>query len=239
MRNTAAATAGWWLIFTACGLVFTAHFALAQLSSMPISPLKLQLANVLTHYVDPYFTQRWNFFAPQPLDRDVALLARARYRNVTSGQLVTGPWINVTESLIEPLRSNRLTPLFHVEVSLSNAVLEFSNEMEKDQRATFQKDGQTYVKSQIAADIDPLDMQTMKRTALATLEIAYPGQNFEQVQLGIMNQVFPRFTARYKAVADGLAAVTLVDWQSAEWVAPYCCHRGYASAPILESKVQP
>jgi hypothetical protein len=134
MRNTAAKTVMWWVIFAACGLVFSVHFALVQLSNMPMSPLKLQLANVLSSYVDPYFTQQWNFFAPQPIDRDTSLLARVRYRDGMSGQLVTGPWIDVTDSLIEPLRRNRLSPLFHVEVSLSNAVVEFTNAVGKDPR---------------------------------------------------------------------------------------------------------
>jgi hypothetical protein len=84
-----------------------------------------------------------------------------------------------------------------------------------------------------------MDMQTMKRTALATLEIAQPDQNFEQVQLGFLNYVFPRFTERHKAVSDQPAVITLVDWQPAEWVAPYCCNPSKGASTIVESKVQP
>jgi hypothetical protein len=239
MLNRRADLILWWASFVLCGLLFVAHFSLVQLSNMPMSPLKLQLANVVSYYVDPYFTQQWNFFAPQPIDRDVSLLGRARYHDKATGQMVTVRWVDVTDALIEPLRRSRLTPLFHVEVSLSNAVVGFMNHLGADPRATFEKDGQKYVKPQLAADIDPIDMQTMKRTALATLEIAYPDQSFEEVQLALMIYIFPRFTMRQKAVSDEPLALTLVDWQPAEWVTPYCCYGGKGPPLVRESKVQP
>lgn len=223
----------WWCSFALCGLVLIAHFSLVQLSNMPMSPLKLQLANIISFYVNPYFSQQWGFFAPQPVDRDVFLLARGRYMDKKTGEVTTGPWINVSDGLIDALRKNRLSALFHVEVILSNAVVQYCNSLVDNPRATFKKDGQTYVKAQIPADAESIDMRVMKRTAIASLEIAYPDQPIEEIQLGLMTYVFPRFTVRYKAVADEPAAVTLVDWQPAEWVSPYCCYRG-KSVPLVD-----
>lgn len=75
-----ASTAAWWMTVSVCVVSFVFHFTCIQLANMPLSPLKLKYANQLDAYVNPFFTQRWNFFAPQPLDRDMFLIARARFR---------------------------------------------------------------------------------------------------------------------------------------------------------------
>src|SRR6516225_8252672 len=82
----------WWIFFVACGACVIGHFSLIQLSNMPMSPLKLQMADVLASYVDPYFSQRWNFFAPTPIDHDVTLLARGQYLDSKTGAFVNSDW---------------------------------------------------------------------------------------------------------------------------------------------------
>jgi hypothetical protein len=77
-RSGTMQTAMWRMTFALCGVILCVHFSAIQLANMPLSPLKLRLANVLDAYVNPYFTQRWNFFAPQPINYDVSLIARAR-----------------------------------------------------------------------------------------------------------------------------------------------------------------
>jgi Family of unknown function (DUF5819) len=215
-------TIAWWAVFSACCAVLVIHFSFIQLASMPLSPIKLKYANILDAYVNPYFTQRWNFFAPDPIDRDVSLIARARDVEGSPPPLVT-EWIDVTAPLLEALRRNRVTPLFLVEIGLSNAVVSFENNIAHDPRATLEKDGKTYLKAQLPATLDPLDMIVMRRTALASLEIAYPGKRFEEVQLGLVTSTFPRFTERNDPEAKAEVSMTLIDWQSATWVAPYCC----------------
>jgi hypothetical protein len=51
-----------WTSFVLCGLLFVLHSSLAQLSNRLMSPLKLQLANVVFYYVDAHFKQQGNFF---------------------------------------------------------------------------------------------------------------------------------------------------------------------------------
>src|SRR5262249_4280437 len=156
----------------------------------------------------------------QPIERDVSLIARGQFRD-ERGDPVTTEWIDVTDPLIDELRHNRLTPVFLVELGLSNAVVTFDGAIQADPRATVKENGKRYIKSQIPASVDPLDMLVMRRTAVATLEIANGGKPMEQVQLALMRYVFPRFTERHKKETSTERQATLVDWQPATWVDPY------------------
>jgi hypothetical protein len=57
----------WRTSFVLCGLFFVLHSPLAQLSNRLMSPLELQLANVLSYYVVAYFKQRGNFLVVKVL----------------------------------------------------------------------------------------------------------------------------------------------------------------------------
>jgi hypothetical protein len=191
---------------------------------MPMSPLKLKMANLLNFYVNPYFSQRWNFFAPTPPTFDIVLLARGRYLDPDTAEIENSEWVDVSDTLIDALRKNRLTPMFQAEISLSNALVHFANNLKKDPRTSMEMDGKKYLPAEIPADVDPADMTVMRRSAMADLEITYPKITFESVQLGIMVYTLPRFTERHKGLAEDPAAVALVAWQPAEWVPPYCCY---------------
>jgi len=214
----------WWLGFAACGLGLIVHFSLIQLSNMPMSPLKHRMKALLDSYVNPYFSQRWNFFAPTPPTFDLVLLARGRYLDPNTAEIADSDWVDVSDALIDALRKNRLTPLFHAEISLSNALVHFANNLSKDPRTFTEKDGKKYLPAEIPADVDPADMTVMRRTAMADLEITYPNITFESVQLEVMIYILPRFAERHKELAEDLPTVALVAWQPAEWVPPYCCY---------------
>lgn len=225
----------WWSAFAVCGLGLVVHFSLIQISNMPMSAVKLRMANLLDFYVSPYFSQRWNFFAPTPPTFDIVLFARGRYFDPDTGKIETTDWVDVSDALIGALRKNRLTSLFHAEISLSNALGHFANDFRKDPRAFMEKDGKKYLRAEIPADIDPADMMVMRRTALANLEITYPTITFHSVQLGITAYTLPRFPERDKGLTEDPPAVAFVAWQPAEWVSPYCCH----SRPNPSHKLRP
>jgi hypothetical protein len=201
--------------------VFCVHFALIQLANMPMSPLKLSVFETVDRYVNPFFAQRWSFFAPQPIEHDSLLVARVRYRDPATGAPVISPWFDITSPLIDSIRKNRLTPLFLVEIGLSNAVLEFENNAALDPRSSFVKDGQKYLKSQVSPAVDPIDALTMSRTALASLAITLPGKSFEAIQLGLVHNQYPRFTERHTPKKPEKLPLTLLDWQPASPVESY------------------
>lgn len=200
------------------------HFALLQINNMPLSPLKLHSENLLSRYINPFFTQRWNFFAPTPPTEDEWVVARARYR-APEGEVVT-PWINISQPLIDAIAGNRWTPLFLVEIGLSNAANALLNRLETDPRTSVSRAGKTYLAARIPEDVDPGDLAYIRRTALASLEIAFPNRRLEGVQVGLMEYRYPRFTQRVAKVSGEPPALMPAPWSAAPWVTPYCCRAG-------------
>jgi Family of unknown function (DUF5819) len=189
---------------------------------MAMIPLRPRIKSLVDSYVNPYFSQRWNFFAPTPPTYDLVLLARGRYVDPDTAEIENSEWVDVSDALIGALRKNRLTPLFHAEISLSNALVHFANNLSRDPRTFREEDGRKYLPAEIPADVDPVDMTVMRRTAMANLEITYPNIKFESVQLEVMIYTLPRFTERHLGLTEESPALALVAWQPAEWVPPYC-----------------
>ncbi|WP_328838027.1 DUF5819 family protein [Streptomyces europaeiscabiei] len=88
-----------------------AHFFIAAFSQAPLSPAKIQMYPVISGYLDPYFTQNWSLFAPDPASNDEGIIARVKCADgtVTDYFDVTGPLIKGTqEDRFFPSRLPRL-----------------------------------------------------------------------------------------------------------------------------------
>ncbi len=85
-----------WLVF---------HFTLTGLYVLPPSPLSTAAAPVLGAYVDRYFPQNWNLFAPNPLSQNLSLLVRpltaAEAASVAARGLPESGWYDLTRPLWE------------------------------------------------------------------------------------------------------------------------------------------
>jgi hypothetical protein len=210
----------WWLAFIFLSLVFSVHFFLVQVANMPVSPLQLALNKPLHYWVHPYFSQKWSFFAPTPPDQDQLLVARARLV-ANNGSLMATPWVDVTSPFYEAVARNRVTPFFLVEIGLSNALSSFTNAMITTPAASFEKNGQRYIKPQLPAGLDPFDATYLTRHASAALASIYPGVSFKDIQIGILTRYYPRFTQRFDPNATIPSSTLIeVDWQPAPQVAP-------------------
>ncbi|MFG1666252.1 DUF5819 family protein [Streptomyces sp. Y7] len=77
-----------------------AHFSIAAFSQAPLSPAKIQLHAVISGYLEPYFTQNWSLFAPEPVKDNQGIVARAKCADgsVTDFYDVTAPLIKETQS---------------------------------------------------------------------------------------------------------------------------------------------
>jgi len=88
-----------------------AHFFLAAFSQAPLSPAKIKLHGLISSYLEPYFTQNWSLFAPNPTKDNEGIIARGRCSDgsVTDFYDVTGPLIKETqEDRFFPSRTVRL-----------------------------------------------------------------------------------------------------------------------------------
>lgn len=222
MRGRAADLA-WWAAFVCLAAVVGCHFFLLQVDNMPLSPLKLELEDFLAEYVNTFFVQHWNFFAPTPPMQDTWVVARAKLAAAV-GSAVAGsvtPWMNVTRPLVRAIAKNRFTPLFLVEIGLSNSATAFLNRANRDPAAILKRGGRDYLKPVLPAGVDPLDLPYLRRTATASLEAAFPGRAIREVQVGFESYQFPRFTARNRGPSAAKMQLTATSWMAATYVTPF------------------
>ena len=50
----------------------------------------------LTNYIQPFFTQNWSIFAPNPWSTDVIFEVRAAVTDPQTGEVATTDWANLT-----------------------------------------------------------------------------------------------------------------------------------------------
>jgi hypothetical protein len=202
----------WWTAFTACAILLVAHFSLVELGNLPVNPVQVQFSTIIEPYVHPFFVQNWNFFAPNPIAEDIVVVARVE-RCTARGKCVTSGWIDVTDPLIDSVRKNRFSSLGMISLMLSNAALEFHNDMLKSPDAKRTIHGRLYLKADIPYTIDPIDAVVVMRTCAAAIRSTNPRIHYEKLQFGLIDYVFPRFSHRNEP--DNLNGITVVatSWQ--------------------------
>src|SRR5262249_15459863 len=89
-------------------LVVVMHFAATLLYLTPLNPVKAAVYTQLNRYMEPYFTQNWAMFAPDPVADTTLLLVSCRMAEA-NGAAET-PWIDVTSRLRELHYRYRITP---------------------------------------------------------------------------------------------------------------------------------
>ncbi len=76
-------------------LAATAHLAMMFLHVAPPNTVSRQHAAAIDDYVLPEFEQNWKFFAPNPLQQNIAVQARAELRG-PDGRPVVTPWTDLS-----------------------------------------------------------------------------------------------------------------------------------------------
>ncbi len=79
----------------AIGVAACFHLALVFLSVAPSNTMTKQHGQVVDDWVLPEFEQNWKLFAPNPLQQNIAVEARAEVRTASGGIETTG-WYNIS-----------------------------------------------------------------------------------------------------------------------------------------------
>ncbi|MFC9155925.1 DUF5819 family protein [Streptomyces bauhiniae] len=87
------------------GALLGAHMILAASSQAPLSPAKLVYGDRVAEYLDPYFSQNWQLFAPTPVSDDRGILARATCADGSVTQ-----YYDVSAHGMKKARSSRFFP---------------------------------------------------------------------------------------------------------------------------------
>ncbi|NJP66488.1 DUF5819 family protein [Streptomyces spiramenti] len=126
-RITIALTVG---LVTVLGLW---HIAMGFLYVAPANTLSKEYASVIRDgYSNPEFEQNWKLFAPNPLQSDIAVEARAEFEDET-GSVRTTDWISLTAMDIEGIRYN-LLPSHTAHNTLRRGWDSYTNTLDEDGR---------------------------------------------------------------------------------------------------------
>jgi hypothetical protein len=86
----------------------TLHFSITVLYLTPLNPLKSRTMSIVRGYMEPYFSQRWTLFAPDPIQDHRFVLVSCRVRD-GAGERET-EWLDITTPLLEAKWYHRITP---------------------------------------------------------------------------------------------------------------------------------
>jgi hypothetical protein len=202
-------------------VLLAVHFVLIQVANMPLSPMQLALNGPISHYVNPYFTQRWNFFSPNPPDDGTLLIVRGTYRLEGQSQLITG-WVDASTPFYNAVASNRLTPVFLVELGMSNALSSLMGVLSKNPAKVFGPSGTVPSKDPLPIALDPFDLAYLTRHGAVTLNLAFPNLKFDSIQVAVLKTHYPPFPERFNAEwKDSHPGIILFDWQTFPSVQPF------------------
>ena len=197
-------------------LLLVHHFLFVIATNLPTSPLTVDLDRNIQRYIYPYFAQRWNFFAPQPIERTFSLIARAGYVDDRTHEPSATPWSDISKPLVDQVRESRFAPLSLVQLGLANTVVEYMGILSRTKSAIVadpHRSGKYVLKSPVPMDVAPLDRLYLTRSAAASLETEYPHLHISRIQLAISIHSFPRFNHRFEKDDPNQTAVTFLDWQ--------------------------
>jgi hypothetical protein len=94
-------------------LVLAVHFALTLAYLTPANPIRLEHQGPILAYMEPFFSQNWSLFAPDPtVDTRYLLVACRRH---SDGPDEHAGWINITAPLRRTRADDRLGPVLAIE----------------------------------------------------------------------------------------------------------------------------
>ncbi|WP_421889857.1 DUF5819 family protein [Marinoscillum sp.] len=87
-------------------IVVLGHFSLIGLKQLPDNPINHQYKYELKAYMDPFFSQAWTLFAPNPINSNLTLMLNFRYTTPSKLTQDSSGWIDITAPIIEERKKN-------------------------------------------------------------------------------------------------------------------------------------
>ncbi|MFC8289673.1 DUF5819 family protein [Streptomyces sp. NPDC057242] len=159
------------------GVFACVHLGMVFLHVAPSNTLTKQNGRAVDDWIYPEFEQNWKLFAPNPLQQNVSVEARAEVAAADGTRRTTG-WIDLTAQDIEAIRHNPM-PSHAQQNQLRRAVDFYFNTHSDDHRANGLR--------------GRLSEQYMRRIAVQRLDAlpALAGSDVRRVQLRAVNRPVP------------------------------------------------
>ncbi|MCT9010573.1 DUF5819 family protein [Streptomyces rhizosphaerihabitans] len=189
-----------------------AYLSIAALTQTPLNPVKLRYYDEMNALTEPYLSQNWMLFAPDPLSDDRGILARAKCANgrATGFYDVSRPYVaRVQHDRFFPSRINRLVSGTITQMDSPDPVLARlrNKEMEKKKRPvpllpyekTSRKEAETF----------------LARYSLSQLSNVCDGSP-SAVQVRMYVHELPSWSRRKDSSARGTTRFEDLKWRNAE-----------------------
>lgn len=173
------------------------HLAMVFLHVTPSNTVSRQNDAVIDDYVYPEFEQNWKLFAPNPLQQNIAVHARAQVV-LEGGQKITTGWVDLSKQDGEHIRRN-VAPS-HIDQNMLRRAWEFYTNSHDENDESFGDRGeisQEYVRRIVAHRFGPtLNGGRVERVQVrsATTPVAPPKWSNENVNTETTFRVVPWWT---------------------------------------------
>ncbi|TXS55815.1 DUF5819 family protein [Streptomyces sp. t39] len=194
------------------GALLGVHMTLAALSQAPLSPAKLVYGDRVAAYLDPYFSQNWQLFAPTPMSDDRGILARATCRDGS-----VSAYYDVSAAALEKVQSSRFFP--SRDVRIVSAALQNVTSSEELLRRLRQQ--QTNDKKPVLPPLpyekvtEKEAVKTLARYAWDRMPAACDGRP-ERIQVRMYVRELPPWSRRNDPSAEDEVMVKDFDWVKRE-----------------------
>ncbi|WP_157887484.1 DUF5819 family protein [Frondihabitans sp. PAMC 28766] len=195
------------LLTAACLSVVTAFTACALVSAGPTTPITFALSPI-ADALDPYFTQNWNLFAPDPVSEDRAVLARVRCGNERASK-----YFDITSPATSLVQQQRFFPSRESRI-ISNGILERFYKDEVIERLEAKEQGDAAVRklrkderqAQRSAEF------VLARYAARKIPCAGNSKKIRAVQLRYVFYKFPGWSQRTNPAVRGTTSAFNSKW---------------------------
>lgn len=182
-------------------LVVAIHFCIVSIYLMPDNPIKHQYNNNIQKYINPFFTQTWNLFSPNPVSSNITILLQ--FKTVNSTKTDTTKWIDIVEPLIITRSQSFWSPAQRILKNMST-ITQSVSQVQRDIREYVQKQDTIKNKdleySKIYDKVFPNSSghKVLMSYSNYVFNKMFPNQRFSNVSVRyrIIYEDFPRFSKR-------------------------------------------
>ncbi|MGG3843924.1 DUF5819 family protein, partial [Anoxybacillus kestanbolensis] len=158
---------------------FLFHASMTLMYNFPINPFTVNHINFINSYINKLFTQNWRFFAPNPVNVDMNLVARGVYED-SKGRKKKTDWINITKTYSSKLQINRLDVNRLNLVALRTAISDVAQEVTKKE---------FYKNFKVNKNIDLFVIYNVSNDIISQIY----NKKFDQIELRIVIDEFPEY----------------------------------------------
>jgi hypothetical protein len=206
-------------------LVLIFHFVMTLAFLTPINPVKLHYDRWNLAYMQPFFSQNWRLFAPNPANDSRVLLVDCRVQQ-PNGEVQAMGWADISTALREMYHQNRFSPADRIDRLQATTVRTIFQVDPTIETLKQGRENSEHLKQLIEtleeAKVSEreLALDALNRVASAHCDRLYGAERTSEVRVRMAILTFPRFSQRHLPDEDGKLEYVTFEWAPHQKVAP-------------------